>query len=212
MLLSPVFTRVQTRESVSKVISESNPLLSLGRLLTSCDCCCPRGFVSYQGTIVFYDRPQPGVLCATKLHGTVSNSARRVREGNGCCRLVYISESNTTTVFLNPTPCSSFRSYPSPLLPALIVSVTDGAGIFAGVLKHLLARGANCSKVIATTHFHELFTIGALDPRELPITFIHMEIMFATPAGEIIDDATTTITNGENITYLYRLLLISCHY
>ena len=32
-----------------------------------------------------------------------------------------------------------------------------------------------------------------------------MEIMFATPTGEIIDDASTTITKGENITYLYRL-------
>jgi DNA mismatch repair protein MSH5 len=76
-------------------------------------------------------------------------------------------------------------------------------------LKHLLARGADCPKVIATTHFHELFSTGALDPQELPITFIHMEIMFATPTGEIIDGASTTITNGENITYLYRLLLIS---
>ena len=83
---------------------------------------------------------------------------------------------------------------------------TDGAGIFAGVLKHLLSRGPDCPKVIATTHFHELFTTGALDPRELPITFIHMEIMFATRTGEIIDDASTTITKGENITYLYRLL------
>ncbi|KAI0276495.1 DNA mismatch repair protein MutS [Russula aff. rugulosa BPL654] len=73
-----------------------------------------------------------------------------------------------------------------------------------GTAAHLLARGANCSKVIATTHFHELFTTGALDPRELPITFIYMEIMFATPTGEIIDDASTTITKGENITYLYR--------
>lgn len=30
--------------------------------------------------------------------------------------------------------------------------------------------------------------------------------MFATRTGEIIDDASTTITKGENITYLYRLL------
>lgn len=88
---------------------------------------------------------------------------------------------------------------------SLPCSEIDGAALFAGVLRHLLARGTDCSKVIATTHFHELFSTGALDPRELPITFIHMEIMFATPTGEIIDDAsTTTITKGENITYLYR--------
>ncbi|KAF8476686.1 DNA mismatch repair protein MutS [Russula ochroleuca] len=82
-----------------------------------------------------------------------------------------------------------------------------GAGLFAGVLKHLLSRGSDCPKVIATTHFHELFsTGGALDPQnELPITFIHLEIMFATRGGEIIDSASsTTVTKGENITYLYR--------
>jgi DNA mismatch repair protein MSH5 len=79
-------------------------------------------------------------------------------------------------------------------------------------LKHLLARGSDCPKVIATTHFHELFSpgSGALDPlsQRLPITFVHMEIMFATRDGEIITDAasSTTVTKAENITYLYRLV------
>lgn len=65
---------------------------------------------------------------------------------------------------------------------------------------------------MATTHFHELFTSGsgALDPlsQDLPITFVHMEIMFATRDGEIIADgaSSTTITKAENITYLYRLV------
>lgn len=82
----------------------------------------------------------------------------------------------------------------------------DGAGLFAGVLKHLLARGSDCPKVIATTHFHELFSTGALDPQELPITFVHMEIMFATRGGEIIDSDTTRVTKGEleSLTFLYR--------
>ncbi|KAI0260251.1 DNA mismatch repair protein MutS [Gloeopeniophorella convolvens] len=80
----------------------------------------------------------------------------------------------------------------------------DGAGLFTGVLKHLLARGAGCPKVIATTHFHEVFGAGMLEPQKLPITFIHMEIMFATGDGEIIDDASRGVTKGENITYLYR--------
>ncbi|KAI0297721.1 hypothetical protein BC826DRAFT_1000939 [Russula brevipes] len=79
-----------------------------------------------------------------------------------------------------------------------------GAGLFAGVLKHLLARGADCPKVIATTHFHELFTTGALAPQKLPITFIHMEIMFATRSGEIIDSCSSTVAKGETITFLYR--------
>jgi DNA mismatch repair protein MSH5 len=62
---------------------------------------------------------------------------------------------------------------------------------------------------MATTHFHELFTTGALEPQTLPITFVHMEIMFATRGGEIIIDgasASSTVTKGENITYLYRLV------
>lgn len=82
-----------------------------------------RGVISYhnQGTIVFYDRPQPGVPGATKFHGTVSNSARRVREGNGCCRLVYVSESNTKTCVLKPTPMLLllFLTIPSCFVPAL---------------------------------------------------------------------------------------------
>ncbi|KAI9508899.1 DNA mismatch repair protein MutS [Russula earlei] len=67
-----------------------------------------------------------------------------------------------------------------------------GAALFAGVLKHLLARGSDCPKVLATTHFHELFSTGALEPQKLPITFIHMEII------------STIVTKGESITYLYR--------
>jgi DNA mismatch repair protein MSH5 len=88
---------------------------------------------------------------------------------------------------------------------------SDGAGLFAGVLKHLLSRGSDCPKVITTTHFHELFTIGALEPQTLPITFVHMEIMFATRGGEVIDgaSASSTVTKSENITYLYRL--VSCY-
>jgi DNA mismatch repair protein MSH5 len=74
-------------------------------------------------------------------------------------------------------------------------------------LKHLLARGTECPKVIAATHFHELFTTGALEPQELPITFIHMEIMFATHSGEVIDidDNSSAITKSDGITFLYRL-------
>lgn len=86
------------------------------------------------------------------------------------------------------------------------IAQTDGAGLFAGVLKHLLARGSDCPKVIATTHFHELFSMGLLETQKLPITFVHMEIMFATHSGEIIDGGSSIMTKGESITYLYRLV------
>jgi len=92
---------------------------------------------------------------------------------------------------------------PLSIYPGLNLT-TDGAGLFAGVVKHLLARGTECPKVIATTHFHELFSTGALEPQELPITFIHMEIMFATHTGEVIDDSSSTITKSDSITFLYR--------
>ncbi|KAI9443370.1 muts domain V-domain-containing protein [Lactarius indigo] len=82
-----------------------------------------------------------------------------------------------------------------------------GAGLFAGVLQHLLARGSDCPKVIATTHFHELFSTGILEPQKLPITFVHMEIMFTTRTGEVISGDLPGVTKGESITYLYRYVL-----
>jgi DNA mismatch repair protein MSH5 len=104
------------------------------------------------------------------------------------------------------TPCL----YPWYVLGLL---KTDGAGLFAGILKHLLARGSDCPKVIATTHFHELFTTRLLEPEKLPITFVHLEIMFATRSGEIIDGGTSGTLKAETITYLYRSVSwISCHW
>lgn len=96
------------------------------------------------------------------------------------------------------------------------MSNIDGAGLFCGVIKSLLARGADCPKVLATTHFHDLFHDDLLSPRLLPITYVHMEVLFTTADGEVIigsdyadaaDQAGSTcrkIGHGEKITYLYR--------
>ena len=66
-------------------------------------------------------------------------------------------------------------------------------------------RGSGCPKVIATTHLHELFSTGVLEPQKLPITFVHMEVLLTTEAGEIIEDSSTKgDIKGESITYLYR--------
>jgi DNA mismatch repair protein MSH5 len=86
------------------------------------------------------------------------------------------------------------------------IGTPDGAGIFAGVLQHLLSRGTDCPKVIATTHFHELFSTGALEPQKLPVTFMHMKIMFATDNGEVMNDSSSTVTKSDAITFLYRLV------
>ncbi|KAA1469886.1 hypothetical protein DENSPDRAFT_649174 [Dentipellis sp. KUC8613] len=111
---------------------------------------------------------------------------------------------------------------------------TDGAGLFCGVLKSLLNRGTNCPKVLATTHFHDVFRPDMLSPRTLPITFVHMEVMFTMEDGEVImgdediddyDDEDSTnatergartprrqVLRGEKITYLYRVALgLSTH-
>ncbi|CAG8717154.1 11818_t:CDS:10, partial [Dentiscutata erythropus] len=53
---------------------------------------------------------------------------------------------------------------------------TDGAGLFCGVMEHLLKRSKDCPKVIAATHFHEIFENNLL-PQSFPISLTTMEIM-----------------------------------
>jgi DNA mismatch repair protein MSH5 len=99
---------------------------------------------------------------------------------------------------------------------------TDGAGLFCGVIKHLLNRGSQCPKVLAATHFHEVFQKDMLDPKKFPITFSHMQVLFTSSKGNILNpgdtsisgeseptndeklESTSTIPPGEKITYLYR--------
>ncbi|KAF9433070.1 MutS protein msh5 [Entomortierella beljakovae] len=52
---------------------------------------------------------------------------------------------------------------------------TDGAGLFCGVIEHLAARTLNKPRVLATTHFHELFENQLLD-LTLPISLNTMEV------------------------------------
>ncbi|KAF9221022.1 hypothetical protein BS17DRAFT_713109 [Gyrodon lividus] len=95
---------------------------------------------------------------------------------------------------------------------------TDGAGLFCGVLKHLLNRGRDCPKVLAASHFHEVFRKDILDPHKLPIALLHMQVLFTSSAGDILDtDGPFTSESwsersisrgpapGEKITYLYRV-------
>ncbi|KAF8608257.1 hypothetical protein BDV93DRAFT_486860 [Ceratobasidium sp. AG-I] len=77
---------------------------------------------------------------------------------------------------------------------------TDGAGLFAGVIIHLLKRGDKCPKVFASTHFHELFTRGLLSP-SLPISYAYMNVLL-TNNGNTSSEAQEDQTE---ITYLYRV-------
>ena len=106
-------------------------------------------------------------------------------------------------------------------------SSSDGAGLFCGVLRHLLNRGSACPKVVIATHFHNVFQEALLDPKNIPVSFRHMQVMFTSSAGEVlepnnfcvnagvggtsIDEDGHEIRNiigpGEKITYLYRSFL-----
>ncbi|KAF8938585.1 MutS protein msh5 [Dissophora ornata] len=52
---------------------------------------------------------------------------------------------------------------------------TDGAGMFCGVIEHFAKRTSDRPRVIATTHFHELFENQLLN-MDLPISLSTMEV------------------------------------
>ncbi|KAK9477054.1 muts domain V-domain-containing protein [Lipomyces japonicus] len=71
---------------------------------------------------------------------------------------------------------------------------TDGAGLFAGLIEYL-SCGTKRPKVLASTHYHELFENDILQPSKF-IDLMHMQVL--------VDDDVAD-TEGR-ITYLYRLL------
>ncbi|KAJ7147040.1 DNA mismatch repair protein MutS [Mycena crocata] len=90
---------------------------------------------------------------------------------------------------------------------------------------HLLNRGPDCPKVLVATHFHDVFREDLLDPDAVPITFLHMQVMFTSSSGHVLDgnsphrlvkptlsptasqdtQGDRKIGPGEKITYLYRV-------
>ncbi|KAG2066456.1 hypothetical protein BDR04DRAFT_1081862 [Suillus decipiens] len=97
-----------------------------------------------------------------------------------------------------------------------------GAGLFCSVIKHLLNRGSQCPRVLAVTHFHEVFQKDMLDPHKFPITFLHMQVLFTSSKGNLNPgdmsisgdsesinhervEPTSVVAPGEKITYLYRV-------
>ncbi|KAF1995853.1 hypothetical protein P154DRAFT_609734 [Amniculicola lignicola CBS 123094] len=71
---------------------------------------------------------------------------------------------------------------------------SDGAGLACAVYEHLLSLGQNSPKVVAATHFHEIFESGFLKQRD-SLSFGHMEVRVDTDAADV----------GDQITYLYNL-------
>ncbi|OXV09463.1 hypothetical protein Egran_02772 [Elaphomyces granulatus] len=72
---------------------------------------------------------------------------------------------------------------------------SDGAGLACGIFEHLLSLGNDRPKVLAATHFHEIFENGYLKDRQ-ELDFGHMEIR--------VDDLANR--TGDQITYLYNFL------
>jgi DNA mismatch repair protein MSH5 len=71
----------------------------------------------------------------------------------------------------------------------------DGAGLSCGVLEYFLSLGDERPKVLATTHFHEIFESGFLAERPA-LSFGHMEVRTDIEASAI----------EEQIVYLYKFV------
>ncbi|RDI85632.1 hypothetical protein Vi05172_g4312 [Venturia inaequalis] len=69
----------------------------------------------------------------------------------------------------------------------------DGAGLACGILDYLIGLEDDCPKVLAATHFHEIFENGYLKPSPA-LAFGHMEVHVDAEAAEL----------ENQITYLYN--------
>ncbi|EFR01530.1 mismatch repair protein 5 [Nannizzia gypsea CBS 118893] len=73
---------------------------------------------------------------------------------------------------------------------------SDGAGLACGLFEYVLSLGDRRPKVIAATHFHEIFENGFLKPRP-ELEFGHMEVQVNSSAQHVEDQ----------IIYLYNFRL-----
>ncbi|ETS87538.1 hypothetical protein PFICI_01366 [Pestalotiopsis fici W106-1] len=73
-------------------------------------------------------------------------------------------------------------------------NTVDGAGLMAALLHHFSALGSERPKLLAATHFHEIFEAGCLR-ESVELAFAHMEVHvdFDTPVEE------------DQVTYLFNL-------
>jgi len=74
-------------------------------------------------------------------------------------------------------------------------NASDGAGLCCGVLEYFLSLDVERPKVLAATHFHEIFEGGFLQDRP-ELTFGHMDVRVDAQAEEVDDQ----------VTYLYNFV------
>lgn len=79
----------------------------------------------------------------------------------------------------------------------------DGAGLAAGVLQHLIDLGPDCPKVLAATHFHEIFELGLFED-EPGVAHAHLEV-HVTKSDQDADGQSRTDRAGGEVAYLYQL-------
>ncbi|KAI1920455.1 hypothetical protein LOZ58_002923 [Ophidiomyces ophidiicola] len=90
------------------------------------------------------------------------------------------------------TESSGMTRYSSTLFDAKIYYL-DGIGLACGLFEHLIHRGEERPRVLAATHFHEIFENGFLCQTP-ELQFGHMEVQIDPTASELEDQ----------ITYLYN--------
>ncbi|KAF9476534.1 hypothetical protein BDN70DRAFT_863087 [Pholiota conissans] len=222
-IVDKIFTRVSTRESVSK--AQSAFMIDLAQVSLALRNCTPR-------SLILLDEFGKGTL-STGSYDSIFDFARFPSY-----QFLFLFASITLTPkgFLN-CPCYLvFELTIASRLEAHSLTLTnplktDGAGLFCGVLRHLLNRGSKCPKVLVATHFHDVFNEDLFDPESIPVSFRHMQVMFTSSTGAIVEPGTPSIsassrgasplvstiedvsgvtTNktvgpAEKITYLYRV-------
>ena len=88
---------------------------------------------------------------------------------------------------INPTEC----------LVLLELNLSDGAGLFCGVLEYFLGLGSDSPKIVAATHFHEIFERNFMRPTAR-LGFGHMDVRVDKEASSVEDQ----------ITYLYTYVFL----
>lgn len=79
-------------------------------------------------------------------------------------------------------------------------NATDGAGLACGVLEYFLQLGPQRPKVLAATHFHEIFENGHLAARP-ELAFGHMQVHLDTDVGD-----AQALAQRDRVTYLYNFV------
>lgn len=77
----------------------------------------------------------------------------------------------------------------------------DGAGLAAGVFRYLLSLGAKAPKVVACTHFHEIFEQGLMSESSIGLGLRQMEVQVT----EKHRSPNESGTHNSEVVYLYNV-------